>query len=441
MQRPETQYAKSSNAHIAYQVIGDGAVDMIFLAPFGNIEHFWRHPLSARFLTRLSSFCRLISMDFRGMGLSDRFDRLPTFDEQMDDVRAVQDAVGSERSALFAVSQGGPLAMLFAATYPDRVSSLVLYAVYARLAEAPDYPWGRPPGWMDQFGSIGESGWGSGVLLPIMAPTLVGDETFLAWWAEGERLGFSPGGFLAFLDIQKEVDVRDVLPTISVPVLVLQRAEDTFRDPGHSRYIAEHIPEARYVQLTGRDHVPFVGDMDRLLDEIEEFLTGARPVPEPDRVLATVLFTDIVDSTRRAAEMGDRDWREVLADHDGLVRQELDAHRGREVKTTGDGFLATFDGPARAIRCATAIRDAVRLRQTEIRAGLHTGEIELIGKDIGGIAVHLASRVMARAGPGEVLVSSTVKDLVVGSGIDFEDRGEHALKGVPGEWHLYSVKA
>lgn len=440
MDAPETRYAKNGDIHIAYQVLGEGPPDLLLLlGAFGHVEDVWGHPLATHFLARLSRFARLIVMDMRGTGLSDGIQERSTFEEQMDDVRAVQDAVGSEGSAVFAVSQGGPVAILFAATYPERTAALILYAGFARLAYSTDYPWGRPPEFLEAMYRLTEEGWGTGVTLPLVAPSMLHDDAFRRWYARGERAGLGPGAMVAWLRLQSQIDVREVLSTIQVPTLVLHRSGDAFRDPGHSRYIAERIPRARYVVVPGDDHLPFVGDQDALLDEVEEFLTGVRPVPERDRVLATVLFTDIVDSTKRAAELGDRRWREFLAEHDGTVRRELSTYRGREIKTTGDGFLATFDGPARGISCATAIRDEVRKRDLEIRAGLHTGEIELMGEDVGGIGVHLASRVMSEAHPGEVLVSSTVKDLVVGSGIEFEDRGAHELKGVPGQWRLYSV--
>jgi class 3 adenylate cyclase len=441
MEPPETHYARSGDVHIAYQVFGSGPRDLlIMLGPFGNVEHNWTHPAGARFLTRLASFSRVITMDMRGVGLSDRSGQLPSHEHQMDDVNAVLDAVGSERPALFALSQAGPLAVLFAATYPARTAALILYATYACLWASEEYPWGRTRDWMEEYERSVIPLWGTGATIDLWGPSVAGDAEFRRWWAEAERLGFSPGGVVAYLRMQYDTDVRHVLPTIQAPTLVLQRADDLFRDPGHSRYIAEHVPGARYVELPGRDHAPFVGDTDAIVDEVEEFLTGVRPVQEPDRVLATVLFTDIVGSTRHAVELGDRGWRETLSEHDRIVQTEIDRYRGRLVKATGDGCVATFDGPARGVRCAGAIRDRVRARELEIRAGLHTGEIELVGDDVAGIAVHLASRVMVSAEPGEVVVSSTVKDLVAGSGLEFEDRGEHELKGVPGAWRLFGVR-
>jgi len=441
MQTPaETRYARSGEAHIAYQTVGSGPVDLILLpGAFSHVEHQWEEPSFARFLRRLASFSRLIVFDVRGTGLSDRAAELPTLEEQIDDVLAVLDAVDSERAALFGLSQGGGLAALFAAAHPDRTSALVLFGAYARSTWADDYPWGRTPENYETLMRTADEGWGSGAFLPLVAPTMADDASFKLWWARLERLSGSPGAILAFLRAQREADVRHVLPAIRVPTLILQRNDDAYRNPGSGRYLAETIPGAKYVELSGRDNLPYVGDQDAVLDEVEEFLTGARHAAEPDRVLATVLFTDIVGSTQRAAELGDRGWRDLLERHDALVRRELDRGRGREVETAGDGFLATFDGPARAIRCAHAIAERVRDLGLEVRSGLHTGEIELAGDHVRGIAVHIGARAAALAGPGEVLVTSTVKNLVAGSGIEFEDRGEHALKGVPGAWRMFLV--
>jgi class 3 adenylate cyclase/acetyl esterase/lipase len=443
MQTPaETRYARSGEAHIAYQTVGSGPVDLILLpGAFSHVEHQWEEPSFARFLRRLASFSRLIVFDVRGTGLSDRAAELPTLEEQIDDVLAVLDAVDSERAALFGLSQGGGLAALFAAAHPDRTSALVLFGAYARSTWADDYPWGRTPENYETLMRTADEGWGSGAFLPLVAPTMADDASFKLWWAKLERLSGSPGAILAFLRAQREADVRHVLPAIRVPTLILQRNDDAYRNPGSGRYFAETIPGAKYVELSGRDNLPYVGDQDAVLDEVEEFLTGARHAAEPDRVLATVLFTDIVGSTQRAAELGDRAWRDLLERHDALVRRELDRGRGREVDTAGDGFLATFDGPARAIRCAQAIAERVRDLGLEVRSGLHTGEIEVAGDHVRGIAVHIGARAAALAGPGEVLVTSTVKDLVAGSGIEFEERGEHELKGVPGAWRIFLVTA
>ena len=438
MEIPETRYVRSGGAYIAYRIIGGGPVDLVMLSGgFSHVELQLEEPSFARFLGRLASFCRLIILDVRGTGLSDKTMNLPTLEEQVDDVLAVLDAAGSERAALFGLSQGGVLASLFAAAHPDRATALILFGTCARLTRTDGYPYGRTPEEVERYLQITEQGWGHGVALPFLAPTMAGDEAFKRWFAKLERQGASPGNMLAVLRLHRDVDIRQVLPAIHVPALVLHRAGDAYREVGHGRYLAAHIPGAKYVELPGPDHLAYVGDQDAVLDEVEEFLTGVRRGPEPDRVLATVLFTDIVGSTERAVAAGDRTWRDLLDRHNTLVRRELDHFRGREVDTAGDGFLATFDGPARAIRCARQVAEKVPGLGLELRSGLHTGEIELAGEHIRGLAVHIGARVVSLAGPGEVLVSSTVKDLVAGSGIVFEDRGEHTLKGVPGTWRIY----
>ena len=436
----ETKYARSGDAHIAYQTVGNAALDLVLLpGAFSHVEHQWEEPSFARFLDRLASFSRLIVLDVRGTGLSDRAPELPTLEEQIDDVLAVLAAVGSEQAALFGLSQGGGLATLFAAAHPTRTSALVLFGAYARAMWAEDFSWGRRPDDYDNLLRIADEGWGSGVFLPLVAPSVSGDESFRVWWAKQERLSGSPGAILAFLRAQREADVRHVLPAIQAPTLIIQRTDDAYRRVEHGRYLAATIPGAKYVELPGRDNLPYVGDQEAVLDEVEEFLTGVRHGAEPDRVLATVLFTDIVGATQRAAELGDRGWRDLLERHNAVVRRELERGRGREVDSAGDGFLATFDGPARAIRSAHAIAERVRGLGLDVRSGLHTGEIELADDHVRGIAVHIGARVAALAGPGEVLVTSTVKDLVAGSGIEFGNRGEHALKGVPGEWRVFQV--
>ena len=438
MEIPETRYVRSGGAYIAYRIIGGGPVDLVMLSGgFSHVELQLEEPSFARFLGRLASFCRLIILDVRGTGLSDKTMNLPTLEEQVDDVLAVLDAAGSERAALFGLSQGGVLASLFAAAHPDRATALILFGTCARLTRTDGYPYGRTPEEVERYLQITEQGWGHGVALPFLAPTMAGDEAFKRWFAKLERQGASPGNMLAVLRLHRDVDIRQVLPAIHVPALVLHRAGDAYREVGHGRYLAAHIPGAKYVELPGPDHLAYVGDQDAVLDEVEEFLTGVRRGPEPDRVLATVLFTDIVGSTERAVAAGDRTWRDLLDRHNTLVRRELDHFRGREVDTAGDGFLATFDGPARAIRCARQVAEKIPGLGLELRSGLHTGEIELAGDHIRGLAVHIGARVVSLAGPGEVLVSSTVKDLVAGSGIVFEDRGEHTLKGVPGTWRIY----
>jgi pimeloyl-ACP methyl ester carboxylesterase len=440
--RPETRYAKNGEVHIAYQVVGEGPTDLLLIPGFlTHVDHQWDEPSFARFLNRLASFSRLIIFDVRGTGLSDRAPELPALEEQMDDVMTVLDAVESTSAAFFGVSQAGPMAMLFAATHPERTRALVLYGTFAAARKQDDYPWGRSDEWLEQLAGQIDRLWGSGTFLPQMAPTRTGDESFRRWWSHLESLAYGPGNALAYMRVMVQIDVRPILPTIRVPTLVLHRRDDAYRDPGNARYIAAHIPGARLVELTGVDHVPYVGDADAILDEVQEFVTGIRPAPQSDRVLTTVLFTDIVESTERASALGDRGWRDLLERHHSAVRRELERFRGQEVDIAGDGFLATFDGPARAVRCAQAIVDSVRPIGVEVRAGVHTGEVQLIGDRVGGIAVHIGARVAGTAGPSEVLVSGTVKDLVAGSGIEFHDRGSHSLKGVPGEWRLFAASS
>jgi class 3 adenylate cyclase len=438
--QPETRYTQSGEIYIAYQVVGDGPLDLMLVPGFvSHLEYRWEDPGLARMLGRLASFSRLITFDKRGTGLSDRTAGLDTLEQRMDDVRAVMDAVSSERAALFGYSEGGPMSALFAATYPERTVALVLYGTYARRAWAPDYPWGRTPEEWQRLVETIRTEWGGPMGITTWGPSVAADERFRRWWATYLRLAASPGAAIAIQQMNMEIDVRHVLPVIRVPTLIVHRTGDRMARAGQARYMAEQIPGAKYVELPGDDHIPWVGDADAIVDEVEEFLTGARPGAEPDRVLATVLFTDVVGSTERAAELGDRRWRDLLDSHHAVVRKELSRFRGREVSTAGDGFLATFDGPARAIRCAGAITEAVKPLGLEVRAGLHTGEIELMGDDVAGLAVHIAARVAASAGPGETLASSTVKDLVAGSGIRFVDRGPHTLKGIPDEWRLFTV--
>jgi class 3 adenylate cyclase len=438
MNLPETRYAKSGDVNIAYQVVGDGPIDLVLVPGFvSHLDNDWEEPRSAHFLQRLASFSRLIRFDKRGTGLSDRPFGLPDLETRMDDVRAVIDAVGSKRAALFGYSEGGPMCILFAATYPERTLSLVLYGTYAKRQDPDDdYPWSPTTEERQDYASEVEREWGVEADLGTMAPNA--DEAMVRWWRSRARASASPGAARDLLLMNSEIDVRSVLPTIQAPTLVVHRTGDRDSRVEEGRYIAEHIRGARFVELSGEDHVPWI-DSDQILDEIEEFLTGVRHGPYHDRVLVTVLFTDIVGSTERASELGDRGWRDLLDRHNVLVRRELASFRGREVDTAGDGFLATFDGPARAIRCAEAIRDGVHRFGLRIRAGLHTGEVEVVGDDVRGIAVHIGARVAGMANPGEVLVSSTVRDLVAGSGIEFEERGMHTLKGVPGEWNLFAV--
>jgi class 3 adenylate cyclase len=438
---PATRYAKSGDVHIAFQVVGEGAQSLVLVPGWvSHIEYAWEDASFSRFLRRLASFSRLILLDRRGTGLSDRVNDLPTLEQRMDDVRAVMDATGTERAALFGISEGGPMTLMFAASYPARTSALVLYGTFARLLLAPDYPIGLPPEALDDFLERIEESWGTGAIsAELFAPSMAGDEAFRRSWARFERLAVSPAGIKALLGMLRETDARHTLPVIRVPTLIVQRAGDRVARVGGARYIALGIQGAKYVELPGPDHMPWVGDADALLDEVEEFLTGARRGPEPDRVLATVMFTDIVGATERAVALGDRRWRDLLDRHHALIRQQLARFRGREIDTAGDGFLAAFDGPARGVRCAAAIVREARHLGLEIRAGLHTGECEILGDKLSGVAVHTGARVAALAGPGEVLVSSTVRDLVAGSGLAFEDRGSATLKGLPGEWRLYAV--
>jgi pimeloyl-ACP methyl ester carboxylesterase len=436
---PETRYAKSGDLSIAYAVYGDGP-DLVVAPGFiSHLEVALEEPALAHFYDRLATFRRVISFDKRGTGLSDPVPHAPTLEENVEDLRAVMDAVGSERADVVGVSEGGAMAALFAALHPERTRSLVLYGAYSRVLWAPDYPCGVSAELHDQLLEMVAARWGDGVGLSAWAPSCADDVRMRTWWARLQRTAASPGMVHSLLALYPQIDIRAVLGTIGVPTLVLHRRDDRMINVEMGRYLAEHIPGAKLVELDGADHFFWVGDADAILDEIEEFLTGLRRGPEPDRVLATVLFTDLVGSTEHAVELGDTRWRYLLESHQAQVRRQLERFRGREVKTMGDGFLATFDGPARAIRCAQAVVDQSRGLGLETRAGLHTGECELMNDDVGGIAVHIAARVATLAEAREVLVSSTVKDLVAGSGLTFADRGVHALKGVPDKWRLFAV--
>ncbi len=439
---PETTYVRSGEYNIACQVVGGGPFDLVYVPGWvSNIELRWEQPGQAHFLQRLGSFSRLIIFDKRGTGLSDRVPNsaLPTLEQRMDDVRVVMDAAGSKRAAIFAVSEGGAMALQFAATYPERTIALILYGGFAKRLWSSDYPWGPTRAERQKFFDEIEREWGRVSESLRNDPLLAGNAELQEWWARYYRQSASPSAALALAKMNTEIDVRAVLPTIHVPTLLLHHIGDTDAAIGGARFMAQQIPGARLIELTGPYHVTFEIETDQILNEIEEFLTGVRHAPEPDRVLATVMFTDIVGSTERVAELGDRHWRDLLDKHDMLLRDKITRFRGRAIKSTGDGIFAAFDGPGRAIRCACSASDAMRQLGIEIRTGLHTGECELMGDDVGGIAVHIGARVMAKAGGSEVLVSSTVKDLVAGSGIQFVDRGMYALKGVPGEWHLYAV--
>jgi len=439
MNIPETQYARSGDLRIAYQVIGNGPLDLVFVPGFvSNIDLLWERPEWASFLSRLATFSRLILFDKRGTGLSDRTAGIASLEERIDDVRAVMDAVQSERAALFGISEGGPMSLMFAATYPQRVRALVLYGSYARGQSLDSEDFLR-----DRIDAINRL-WGTGEYIGTrFAPTMAGDEGFRRWVARFERGSASPSAVIAITTMNSQIDARHLLPAVRVPALIIHRTGDIPVPVELGRYLAQNIPGAKYVELPGDSHVPVYEPeiADRIGGEIEEFLTGSRSEAETDRVLATVMFTDIVESTKRAAELGDRAWRALLEQHDDTVRRQLARFRGQEVKSLGDGFLATFDGPARAVRCASAISETVQSLGVAVRSGLHAGEIELKPNDISGIAVHIASRVASFAEAHETVVSSTVRDLVAGSGLRFQDRGLHELRGLPEKLHLYSLLA
>ena len=439
---PETRYVRTADGvHIAYQVLGDGPLDLVFVPGWVNhLEWAWEYPPFAAMLRRLGSFSRLIWFDRRGLGLSDRPDHLPILEDQVEDIGAVMEAAGSERAVVFGDGgEGTALAIVYAATHPERVDSLVTFGGRARFIRSPEFPWGNSEEdvaiwlkWIDR-------NWGRDASehVALFAPSLLEDVTFRRWYAQLCRLSGSPAAVIELVRIFMRHDILAILPAVRVPTLVLVRSGNPRREA--ARYLAEQIPTATFVEVPGEDTLIYVGDTDTVLDEVQEFLTGARDAPSPDRVLATVLMTDIVGSTDHASRLGDRRWRELLDAHDSAVDRQLDRFRGRKVNTTGDGMLATFDGPARALRCAQAILSANRALGLEVRAGVHTGEVELRGADIGGIAVHIGARIAGLAGPGEVLVSRTVTDLVAGSGIEFVDHGEHQLKGVPGAWRLFAM--
>jgi pimeloyl-ACP methyl ester carboxylesterase len=450
---PETRYATSGDLQIAYQAFGSGRELLYVPGWVSQLDLYWEEPALARFLTRLASFARVVVFDRRGLGLSDRVrnESLPTLEQRMDDIRAVLDDLEVERAALFGQGYGTPLAILFAATYPERVSSLVLYSPTAKGGlRTDDYPWGSTPEQRAEWIERSVRLWGTRDFaadwLARLAPSVAGDERIVEWVARVLRAAGSPAASKALSDMNAAMDVRAVLPHVHVPTLLLVREEGTTPAGGidvesvaEARWVAERLPEASLVVLPGRDYLPWFGDQDALLDEVAAFLTGERPVREPDRVLLTVLFTDIAGSTERVAAIGDARWRELLAEHNEVVRRALTRHGGREVDRAGDGFLATFEGPARAVRCALAIVSELARLELDVRVGVHTGEVELIGDGIGGIAVHIGARVAALALPGEVLATRTVADLTAGSGIEFRQRGRHALRGVPGEWEVFAA--
>ncbi len=437
MERP-IRYAVHDDVYIAYQVVGEGPIDLVYTPGiWSNLEVMWEWPAWEQYLKRLASFSRLILFDMRGIGLSDRGPEPPVLERQMDDIGAVMDATGSKSAAIFGGARGAAMSLLFAATYPERVRALILYAPLAKAVRSSDWPYGRTEAEQEQFFERFAREMGTAENLDLQGPSY--DERFKKWWARFERLGASPGGWREIAEILAYVDVRQVLPLIQAPTLVLHRSGDRICDVAQSRAVAELIPGAKFVELPGEDHIPFLGNHEAITSEVEEFLTGARHAPETDRVLATVLFTDIVSATERAAALRDRAWSQLLENHHTAVRRELAVYRGTEIDSAGDGFMAAFDGPARAIRCAQAIVASVRSLGLEIRAGLHTGEFERVDRKLAGIAVHIAARISASAGGGQIRLSSTVKDLVAGSGIHFTDLGVQALKGIPDGWHLFMV--
>ncbi len=439
---PQTQYAKADDGvHIAYQVFGNGEFDLVVIPGFiSHVELGWEDDAMSYALRRLGSFSRVIMFDKRGTGMSDRTERLPDTDRRMLDIEAVMNAAGSQQAAILGVSEGGPMAILFAATHPERTRALVLMGSYARLTACPDYPLGVPTSQLYAFAQHLEPRWGTGVGLSAWAPSVAHDPGPREAFGRLQRMGASPGAAVALLSSYIEIDVRAALPLVFAPTLVVHRIGDRMVSLEHGRYVCERIKGARLVEVPGSDHFWWTENPDEIVDEVEEFLTGARSASEPDRVLASVLFTDIVDSTRHAAAIGDRAWRLLLDRHDALTERQVARHGGRLVKTTGDGVLATFEGPARSVRCARAIGEAAQNLGIEVRAGIHTGEVELRGDDIAGLGVNIAARIEALAKPGEVLVSRTVTDLVAGSGLEFSDRGEFELKGVPGRWQVFAAR-
>ena len=441
MQR-EVRYAVNDGVHIAYTVVGDGPVDVVYTPGiWSNLDVMWEEPRWARFLDRLASFSRLIVFDMRGVGLSDRGPGPPFLESQMADISAVMEAAGSESAIIFGGARGGAMSMLFAATHPDRVRALVLYAAVAKTVRGPGFPHGKSEQEQQVFFDRFVAEMGTGTNLDLQGPSGLAEPRFVSWWARFERLVATPSAYRELAGIFRDLDVRPLLPSIQAPTLVVQRVGDRITPVSQGRFLAAAIPNARLVELPGEDHIPFLGDADAIVDEVQEFVTGTRSAPEADRFLSTVLFTDIVGSTERQAAIGDHAWKDVVLAHHGLVREALARWRGTENDTAGDGFYATFDGPARAVRCALEVVDRVHALGIEIRAGVHTGECELVDGKCGGIAVAIGARIASLAGPSQILVSQTVKDLVTGSGLGFEDRGEHTLKGVPQPWRLFQAAA
>ncbi len=441
---PTTQYAKNGDVHIAYQVVGQGPLDLVLIESWvHHVELFWDIPELARQWRRLATIGRLIIFDRRGTGLSDPvpLDRMPDLETQVADICAVMDAAESEEAVILGFNDGGPLALLLAASHPQRCRALVLCNAAARLTAAADYPWGASEDQLLEVVNLQAQSWATGDAnhVAYLAPSQASNARFAERFVRSGRAAISPGAVAHYYRQTVLTDVREALPSIQAPTLILHRAQNQIAPPELGIYLASNIPNARYVEMAGADHLWFTENADEAIEEIEEFLTGARSLADPDRMLATVLFTDIVGSTARASALGDRLWRALLDEHDAIVRRELARFGGREVDTAGDGFLATFDGPGRAIRCARAISDSMDGIGLADRAGVHTGEVEVRGERIGGLAVHIGARVAAKANGGEIVVSNTVKDLLAGSGLTFTDRGEHELKGVPGSWRLFAV--
>jgi pimeloyl-ACP methyl ester carboxylesterase len=442
--KPEIHYAQNGDVNIAYQVVGKGDLDVVFVMGWiSHLEYFWEEPSFAAFLNRLASFSRLILFDKRGTGLSDRVpnNELPTLEQRMEDVHAVMDAVGSERAALVGISEGGPMCSLFAATYPEKTLALTMIGTYAKRIWAEDYPWAPTAEEREKFYELLRRDWGKPIGIEDRAPSKANDETFRNWWASYLRSGASPGAAIALTKMNADIDVRNVLPTIQVPTLVIHRSGDVCLKVEEGRFVASQIPGAKYVELGGIDHLPFVGEQTEILDEIEEFLTGVRHAPEYDRVLATVLRLDVVSPEKQAREFGEAVWRETLSRNKNYVRSQLKLFKGREVEFDENGLLATFDGPARAVRCAVAIADSVRRLGIQVKTGLHTGECDLIGEKVTGVAVRLAEQIAAETDIGEIMVSRTIVDLVAGSGLQFQEYGVKLFTNLPGEWRLFTVQA
>jgi class 3 adenylate cyclase len=438
--RPQTSYAWNDGTALAYQVVGASGPDLLLVpGSVSHLEVLWDEPRVHRFLTRCARFCRLIIMDPRGLGLSDRLTEIPSLEDRVDDLMSVLDAAESERATLFGNADTGPPCIAATVSHPDRVGGLILCGTYAKASWSEDYPWGWTVEEFADFRKYVRDGWGTAQRIEMVAPSMVGDQAFLQWSGTLMRLGASPRAVLLLGEMTMAVDVRPLLPQIAIPTLVMHRVGDRINEVDHGRDLADHIPRARWVELPGDDFLLWAGDTDGIADEVEEFLTGRRGGAEPTRVVATVMFTDVVGSTERARALGDRAWADLLESHHARVRTELRRFGGREIDTAGDGFLTSFDSPTSAITCAQAVLRSVHEIGVDLRIGLHTGECDVVGDKLRGIAVHIGARVASKAGAGETLVSQTVKDLVAGSGIEFQDRGLHELKGVPGEWHLYSV--